>query len=231
MTTAILCAITQEVDAILKHFKDVKVKTKANRDFHFAKLENGEDVIITRSGVGKIEASITTSLLVNVYGVTKVLFSGVAGSLSGKDIPIGALTIATHTCQGDFDITPFGLPKGINDGEEVYLETSKDLYNKSREIAKKNNVDLLDAVICTQDSFIQSHAQRDEIRKHFPKANIVEMEGFAVAKTCMHLDIPYVIFRSISDDDDESSSVVFEKFASEVSEQHAHLILAIANSI
>ena len=64
-----------------KDDKGVKVSEKAGMTFYEGQI-GGISTVLVRSGVGKVNAAACTQILADVYGVTHIINTGVAGSLN-----------------------------------------------------------------------------------------------------------------------------------------------------
>ena len=71
----------------------------------------GKDVVIVRSGIGKVNAGICSQILVDLYQVDGIVNTGIAGSLR-NEINIGDLVLSTVAVQHDVDAGGFGYPAG-----------------------------------------------------------------------------------------------------------------------
>ena len=91
----IIGAMDEEVAKIKEQMEHVKVMSKADMDFYEGSL-NGKDVVVVRSGIGKVNAAMCTQILVDAYQVDAVINTGIAGSLNA-DINIGDIVLSTDT--------------------------------------------------------------------------------------------------------------------------------------
>lgn len=77
--------------------------------------------MVARSGVGKVNAAITTYVLINQFDVSSIIFTGIAGAASPK-LNVADVVISTALVQHDVDLTAFGAPKGQLHGyDDRYL--------------------------------------------------------------------------------------------------------------
>ena len=106
----IIGAIDVEVDALKKEMENKTVTVKAGMEFCQGILK-GQNVVIVRSGIGKVNAAVCTQILVDVFHITRVINTGIAGSLNAG-IEIGDVVIATDLVHHDMDATNFGYPLG-----------------------------------------------------------------------------------------------------------------------
>ena len=116
---AILCAMREELEPILKEIEVIEKIEYAKNIFYKAKFEN-KDLVLAYSKIGKVNASISATILVEKFNAKKILFSGVAGAID-KDLKIGDLIIATKTCQHDIDLTVFGYEPGFIPESVIYF--------------------------------------------------------------------------------------------------------------
>ena len=82
----------------------------------------------------------------------------------------------------------------------------------------------VEGLVVTGDTFVQSEAQKDEIKKNFSDALGVEMEGAAFAQVARHFNTPLVAIRAISDNGDANADNDFDKFVKEVGAKAASVI-------
>ena len=88
----IIGAMELEVEILKAHMTTTKITTKAHMEFHEGAL-NGTPVVIVRSGVGKVNAALCVQILADLFGVTAIINTGVAGSLNAA-LDIGDILIS-----------------------------------------------------------------------------------------------------------------------------------------
>lgn len=106
----IIGAMEEEVAMLKEQMKDVTVKEKAAMEFFHGTL-NKKEVVVVRSGIGKVNAGICVQILADDYQVDAVINTGIAGSLKAE-INIGDIVLSTDTMYHDMDATEFGYPIG-----------------------------------------------------------------------------------------------------------------------
>lgn len=214
-------------------------------------------VYTTLSGVGKVNAASVAQELISRYQVDILIFSGVAGGIN-KALNIGDIVVASFAFQHDYGylgdtflIHASGtMPEvGIGTGDEaLYLDLSKnwdqDIYAKVKSIlshsitslspvnvGENQNIPVLkmNGIIATGDQFIASESKKESLRKL--QADVVEMEGAAVAQVAMRNDIPILIIRSVSDKAGKMATVDFKSFFSTIAYNNSLLIQKIIESI
>ena len=206
---AIMGAMQEEIDPLLEFFKDYKIIEYADNKYYELNYK-GLDIVIAHSKIGKVFASLTASTLIQKFSCDSLLFSGVAGAIN-PNLNIGDLIVATKLCQHDLDITVFGHPFGFVPGGKVFIESSKELLDLAKNVAKNENLKVIEGIIATGDQFIHSNVTKEFIEKTF-KADALEMEGASVAVVCDSLSIPFFILRAISDSANMDAGFDFDEF-------------------
>ena len=106
----IIGAMDEEVEQIVAVMDIEREETKAQMTFKAGKLA-GKDVVIVRSGIGKVNAAVCTQILVDDFGVDYVINTGIAGSLK-NEINIADIVISDDVLHHDMDATGFGYAPG-----------------------------------------------------------------------------------------------------------------------
>ena len=209
MTIGIMGAMVEEIEPLLEYFNDIEVVEYAKNRYYKAKY-NSYDIIIAYSKIGKVFASLTATIMIEKFGVEKLLFSGVAGAIN-PNLKIGDLIVAKGLCQHDLDITAFGHPYGYVPEGEVCIYADKELIKLSKSVAKELGIELKTGIIATGDQFIASQKRKEWIGSTF-QADAIEMEGASVAVVCDALNVPFFILRAISDSADMDAGFDFDEF-------------------
>ncbi len=231
MKVGIIGAMEVEVE-ILKEKMDLKnTVKKASMEF-FEGTIGGTDVVVVRSGVAKVNAGICVQILVDIFDVTHVINTGVAGSLDAK-INIGDIVLSTDACYHDVDATVFGYQKGeVPQLGAASFTADAELRNKAKEATKIAAPDLgiFEGRVCSGDQFISSHEVKDAIKKDFD-GMCTEMEGAAIAQGCYLNDIPFLIIRAISDKADGSDIVDYPVFEEKAAKDCAAVTIELLKSL
>ena len=225
---AIMGAMEEEIEPLLAHFKNVNVVEFANNKYYEVNY-NGLDIVIAYSKIGKVFASLTANTMIQKFGCDTLLFSGVAGAINPA-LKIGDLIIADKLCQHDLDITAFGHPNGFVPGGSVFVETSEKLRNIAKEVAKENDLKVVEGTIATGDQFVHSVERKDFIESTF-KADALEMEGASVAVICNALSVPFFVLRAISDSADGGADIDFDEFLKSSAVNSANYLIKIVNKL
>ncbi|KPK36842.1 MAG: hypothetical protein AMJ65_15680 [Phycisphaerae bacterium SG8_4] len=241
--TAILGAFEREVTLIEDRVNQRLDRKIEQIQFVSGKL-NGQQVVVTWTGVGKVNAAMTTTLLIEHYKPKRIIFTGIAGG-ANPELEPGDIVIAEKTAHHDMGtVWPEGLfCRGVRsrlDGFEnpVFFRADPDLIKlaeQASELASFESIKtpegerepkILRGVIVTGDSFIASSDKCAELRKKL-QADAVEMEGAAVAQICFQREIPCLVIRSISDNADEGAVLEKQMFYIMAARNSASLVAEI----
>ncbi len=224
-TIGIIGAMDTEV-ASLKQEADIKKTTViAGMEFCEGTLE-GKNVVIVKCGMGKVNAGICANTLINNFGCTKIINTGVAGSLDNQ-IDIGDIVVSVDAVQHDFTVEAIGFAKGEIPYTGLYaFPADKSLREAAVEAVKKTSPDIhvFEGRVCSGDQFISTKEQKEIITSKFGGL-CCEMEGAAIAQACYLNNTPFVVIRAISDKSDDSQSVEFETFQKEAAANCAKAVL------
>ena len=220
----IIGAMEEEVTTLKKAAGDVSETEIAGMKFCEGKL-NGKDIVIVQCGMGKVNAGICAHTLINAYGCTKIINTGVAGSLDNQ-IDIGDIVVSVDAVQHDFTVEAIGFKKG----EIPYTGLSafpadESMRKAAVEAAKKTapNLHVFEGRVCSGDQFVSSKKQKEKILSDFGGL-CCEMEGGAIAQVCYLNKTPFVILRAISDKEGESQAVDYEIFKADAAANCANII-------
>ena len=208
----IIGAMDEEVAMIKAQLTDVQVETRAAMDFYKGKLE-GKEVVVVRSGIGKVNAAMCTQILADIYGVTGVVNTGIAGSLKAE-IDIGDIVLSSDAVQHDMDATGFGYKKGqIPQMDEFSFPADENLRKLAAKVCQEVNpeISVFEGRICSGDQFISDKGVKDAIISEFG-GFAVEMEGAAIGQVAYLNHIPFLVVRAISDKADGSANMDYAEF-------------------
>ncbi|EAK9939609.1 5'-methylthioadenosine/adenosylhomocysteine nucleosidase [Campylobacter lari] len=228
MKIAILGAMLEEVTPLLETLKEYQTIEYANNTYYLAKYKNHE-LIIAYSKIGKVNSTLSATIMIEKFKAELLLFTGVAGAFN-PSLEIGDLIYATKLAQYDLDITAFGHPLGYVPGNEIFIKTDDKLNNLAIEVAKELDVKLQSGIIATGDEFICDENKKAKIREIF-NADACEMEGASVALVCDALKIPCLILRSMSDKAGEKAEFDFDEFVEKSAKISANFVLKICEKL
>ena len=93
----IMAAMPQELQALLDLMPDDDCVQRGGRTFWQGHVQ-GRPVVAVLSGIGKVAAATTATLLIDAFGVSQIWFTGVAGGL-GEDVRVGDVVVADALVQ------------------------------------------------------------------------------------------------------------------------------------
>ena len=227
----IIGAMEVEVEKLRAKMTETEMKTVAGMNFCKGKLE-GKDVVIVRSGIGKVNAGICSQILVDLYQVDGIVNTGIAGSLR-NEINIGDLVLSTMAVQHDVDVGGFGYPVGeIPQLGVKEFPADERLLTLAEEACREANPDIstFKGRVASGDQNIDRKEKKKWICDTFD-AYCAEMEGAAVAQAAYLNKIPYLIVRAISDKADGSAEVDYPTFEAMAVEHCVKMTLRILNQI
>jgi adenosylhomocysteine nucleosidase len=228
----IIGAMNQEVDRLKAEMTEVTIEERASMSFYVGKL-HGKDVVIVRSGVGKVNAAVCTQILADDYGVSAVINTGVAGSLNPK-IDIGDIVVSVDAVQHDMDATVWGYRPGEipQSGGACEFKADERLRQILAETCREVNPDIkvFEGRVASGDQFISDNGKKEELVRVF-KADCAEMEGASIAQAAWVNGIPFAIIRAISDKADNSAVVQYDVFEAQAIEHCVRLVKAAVQKL
>lgn len=211
MAIGIIGAMDEEIEILLKNINLSKKEIKARMEFNIGTIL-GKEVIVVRSGIGKVNAAVCTQILIDDYNVEKIINVGVAGGI-GENIYPGDVIIADTLVQHDVDTSVFGDKLGQIPRLETFdFKCDEKLVELAKDACEKNTkYNSFVGRIVSGDQFIASLEKINWLKKEFEAVGC-EMEGGSIAQVCYLNNIPFVIIRSISDNASNGAHIDYEKF-------------------
>ncbi|MBE6934243.1 MAG: 5'-methylthioadenosine/adenosylhomocysteine nucleosidase [Ruminococcaceae bacterium] len=211
MKLGIIGAMKIEVEALKNNMESKTVVTRAGMEFCDGILE-GLPTVVVQCGVGKVNAAMCVQVLCDCFGVTHLLNTGIAGSLS-NELDIGDLVISKDVMYHDFDCVGFGYAYGQVPGMDVITfsgdQTMMDYALAAAEAVNPGHSKV--GRIATGDQFVCDKERKNAIIER-TQALCTEMEGGAIAHAAYRNGIPFVILRAISDKADDSAEMDYPAF-------------------
>lgn len=227
-TTGILGALNEELLFIKESLTNRKERTIDKIRFITGEVK-GRQVVLARIGVGKVNASMITTLLIKHFNPREIILTGIAGGINPDLLP-GDIVIAEKTAHHDLGVlTPNGFRnRAVSnpiDGKSnpVFFPADEKLLTLAEVSGKRVKFEkiqigkihrfpkVIKGVIVTGDMVVSSSAKKIELRKTL-QADAVEMEGAAVAQICWQLGIPCLVIRCLSDTADKNTYQDVKKF-------------------
>lgn len=242
----IMAAMPQELQALLDLMPDEDRVQRGGRTFWRGHVQ-GREVVAVLSGIGKVAAATTATLLIDAFGVSQLWFTGVAGGL-GEDVRVGDVVVADALVQHDMDASPLfprhelpglgvsrlhppaPLVARVADAVRETLSPQRlapggPLAHIHPETLGLRAPQVHTGLIASGDQFVNSADDVETLRRHLPGVLAVEMEGAAVAQVCEAFATPYAVVRTISDRADASAHLDFERFVRSVASPYSLAIV------
>ncbi|CAM3963471.1 5'-methylthioadenosine/adenosylhomocysteine nucleosidase [Deinococcus frigens] len=218
---AIIGAMDEEIELLLGDLQGRQDLSYPGATLHRGQLD-GVSVLLTRGGIGKVNAALTTAHLL-AAGATRIIFTGVAGGVH-PDLRVGDIVISTDCVQHDVDVTALGYELGTVPGEAPAWAADELLRAMAVEAANEvPGVRVTQGRVASGDQFIASSEGVRRLQTTFDAA-CAEMEGAAVAQVCAKAGVPFVVIRSVSDTADGSAGVDYREFMPQVA-RHAKAVV------
>ncbi|MBN1184659.1 MAG: 5'-methylthioadenosine/adenosylhomocysteine nucleosidase [Bacteroidales bacterium] len=246
-TVVIIGAFNEEIEYLVENMNEPEKVIIEGLQFTKGIIHE-KTVIVGISGIGKVNAAMTTALVIESFHPGYIIFTGIAGGLNPLLCP-GDLIIGERTVQHDLlfigsDTIYSYIPKNPLTGQlnPVYFNADSNLFAIALQAAK--NLDttklavneeyglpkVMSGTIVSGDAFIASSDKKGDLISRF-HADAVEMEGAAVAQVCYQFNVPCLVIRSISDSADDKAKVTLETFYKQAAQNSAELVMAIVGGL
>lgn len=220
----IIGAMELEVEQLKSHMQAAQVITKASMDF-FAGTLNGVDAVVVRSGIGKVNAALCVQILADIFKVSHIINTGVAGSLNPV-LDIGDILVSADTLYHDMDVTIFGYQPGeVPQMGFREFKADETMVRLAVASCKEVNPDIhvKTGRVLSGDQFISDKQTKQRLIDTY-QGDCAEMEGASIAHGAYLNQIPFVIIRAISDKADDSAEMDYPSFEREAAKHSALLV-------
>ena len=225
MRYGIICAMDEEIKELVANSDKREDKEIKGLLFYTGQIK-GQDVVLVRCGIGKVQSAITTALLIVEFKVDCVINSGSAGGI-GQGLHVGDVVLSTGAAYHDADGTAFGYEPGQLPGQPRIFTADEKLLKALKKAAEKTGLHVKEGLIVTGDQFVSSKEKIAQIKAIYPEALCCEMEGASIAQAAVQFKTPFVIVRAMSDTGDEEASQSFDEFIIDAGKRSAQMILAL----
>lgn len=212
----IVSAMHEELRALLALMPDEAPVVRGGRRFWIGHLD-GHDVVAVLSGIGKVAAATTATLLCAEFAVESALLTGTAGGLAAG-VSVGDVVVADALLQHDMDASPLfprhEVPLYGTDRFATDVPMSNAVSEAARGALEGTKVHR--GLVVSGDRFVASAAESAVLRQRLPAALAVEMEGAALAQVCHDFGVQFAVVRTISDRADDEAHVDFARFVEDV---------------
>ena len=243
MKLGIISALQEEQHGLVNAMEGHQCVSHGMRDYWIGSLDS-LDVVCVLSRIGKVAAATTATSLVEKFGVTHLLFTGVAGS-ADVDIRVGDIVVAETLLQHDMDASPLFPRYEVPLTGQAYFSADSQMTSrlaqaannflendfvnaigaKERELFQLRSPRVHRGLIASGDQFVNRKTEIDAIKDGIPAVLAVEMEGAAVAQVCFELGVPFAVIRTISDNANENAATDFMRFVKSVAALYSYYIV------
>ncbi|MCI9138065.1 MAG: 5'-methylthioadenosine/adenosylhomocysteine nucleosidase [Lachnospiraceae bacterium] len=220
----IIGAMELEVEALKKNMIIRRRVERTSMEFLEGTLD-GVEVVIVRSGIGKVNAALCTQILCDIFKVTHIINTGVAGSLK-NEINIGDIVVSVDALHHDMDVRVFGYQLGeVPQMGRLAFEADEKLIQTAVTSCREVNPDIAvyQGRVVSGDQFISDKQVKQSIIDNF-QGFCVEMEGASIAHAAHLNHVPFVIIRAISDKADDSAEMDYPSFEKAAAAHSAALV-------
>jgi adenosylhomocysteine nucleosidase len=226
----IIGAMQIEVETLVEKLENKREAPHAGSVYYEGELE-GLSVVVVQCGVGKVNAAICAQILCSCYGVTHIVNTGIAGSLSAQ-LDIGDLVVSRDAMYHDFDCVHFGYEMGKVPGMDVVaFPADKQLMDLAFAAAEAVNPGhTATGRVASGDLFVAEKSVKERIIQR-TGAVCTEMEGAAIAHTAYRNAVPFVILRAISDKADDSAEMDYPTFERIAAHRCADVTMHLAKAL
>lgn len=225
MKYGVIGAMEEEVEILASQMNDTTVTKKGGCVFYDGQL-NGHEVVLMQSGIGKVNAAIGTTLLIDMYSPGIVINTGVAGGFD-PEMTIGDLVVSTHVSYNDVDATVFGYTFGQVPGMPNVYPANTELVEHANAAALQSGANARSGLVLSGDSFMSDEQRIADLRVAFPEAKCSEMEAGAIAQVCYRFQTSFVIIRALSDIVGKDALESYERFLEKAANQSANVVRAL----
>ncbi len=230
MKVGILGAMAQEIALIKEHLDHIETYHFAHLEYYVGKL-NDVEVVLVKCGIGKVAASVATTVMIDRFSPDFIVNTGSAGGFD-QELDIGDVVIATGVQHHDVDVTHFGYKLGQVYGmPDIYPCDVRMVEAAETAAAKIQDIKIKRGLVCTGDSFIGCDEAASRLRNLVPQMAAVEMEGAAIGQTAFMLDTPFLVIRSLSDIAGKTSHTSFNAYLEKAGRNSATLVMDMINNL
>lgn len=225
----IIGAMEKEIELLKKNMTSLQQQQFGQVIVYSGELD-GVSIALCLGGIGKVNAAIATTILIEHFSVDCIVNTGSAGGVDAG-LRIGDAVIGTQIVHHDVDVTAFGYAHGQVPQTAARFYSHQTLVYAANQVAESEGLAVHHGLIASGDQFISSHTVRNTIRQHFPEMIAVEMEAAAIAQTCTAFNKPFVIIRAISDTADNGAAISFDEFLQTAAVHSAKIVRGLIQNI
>lgn len=226
MRIGVIGAMEEEVELLRNQLANTSVLEIANSEFTTGTYK-GQELILLKSGIGKVNAAMTTTILMQEFKPDLVLNIGSAGGFD-EELEVGAVVISDEVRHHDVDATVFGYELGqVPQMPAAYIANKELIELAVQAVEEIGEHQHAVGLIATGDSFMSDPERVALVKQQFPEMKAAEMEAAAVAQVCFQYDTAFVVIRALSDIAGKESSVSFDEFLPVAAKHSTEIVLRV----
>lgn len=230
MKIAVIGAMEQEVEALRSVIENPLTTVIVDSEYTEGTYA-GHEVVLLKSGIGKVNAAMSTTILLQHFKPDAVINTGSAGGFDST-LEVGAVVISDEVRHHDVDVTAFGYEMGQVPGLPAGFAADEKLRKLAEEAVEElGQHQFATGLIATGDSFMSDPVRVESVRTQFPQMKAAEMEAAAVAQVCHQFDVPFVVIRALSDIAGKESSISFDEFLPTAAKHSTEIVLRVISKL
>ena len=230
MKIGVIGAMEEEVQLLRSRLESPQTEEIAKCEFTLGTYA-GQDIVLLKSGIGKVNAAMSTTILLQQYQPDIVINIGSAGGFD-EELEVGAVVISDEVRHHDVDVTVFGYEMGQVPQLPAAFTSNEELIELAIKAVKEmGQHDYAVGLIATGDSFMNDPERVAKVREYFPTMKAAEMEAAAVAQVCYQFDVAFVVIRALSDIAGKESSVSFDEFLPVAAKHSTEIVFNVISQL
>lgn len=230
MKIAIIAAMEEEVQILRGDMKNTATENVVGCEFTEGLL-GGKEVVLLKSGIGKVNAAMSTTILLERYKPDYVINTGSAGGFH-HSLNVGDVVISTEVRHHDVDVTIFDYEYGQVPGMPPAYIADEKLREVATESSKSvTEIQVVEGLIATGDSFMNDADRVEFVRSKIGDIYAVEMEAAAVSQVCHQYQTPFIVIRALSDIAGKESNISFDQFLDKAAINSSEIVMKMLEQI
>ena len=219
----IIGALEEEIVLLKRDMTITKNTVKAGREY-ISGLLNGREIVITRCGMGKVNAAASASVMIELFSPDIIINTGVGGSLD-KKMKVCDIAIAEDIVQHDYDLVPLGYELGqVDRFDTPFFKCDRHVNEAIKKSTEALGYTSYYSRFATGDQFIDKPEDKERLAETFD-ANVCDMESGAIAQICALNGVRFASIRAISDSDSNADGAMqFQQFL-KLASTHSVLVI------
>lgn len=226
MNIGIIVAMEKELKLLLPLLNNARDTIIDGVTFHLGDI-GGHSVVAMKSGIGKVNAAISTKEMIIQFAPELIINTGVAGG-TGSDAGILDVVVGTEIAYHDVWCGPGTEPGQASRCPARFSSESSLLTLPSIASGKR----IRHGLIASGDIFVSHPEDIRRILSLYPEAKAVDMESAAIAHTCYLSDTPFFCLRVVSDTPGQSDNIAqYDDFWDDAPRQTFDILTRMLNEI